>query len=64
MADPRDTPAQPLSFADRAAEKQRAREADAAALASGELSAEELGRRNGHFALSGMRPHFTKVDAY
>ncbi len=40
---------------ERAREKQRSREDDARALASGEKSREELRRENGHFAFPNVR---------
>lgn len=52
-----------LDASERAREKQRAREEDARALASGEKTQAELRRENGHFAfpkvrisLRGVRP--------
>jgi hypothetical protein len=40
---------------ERAREKQRSRDADARALASGEKSRDELRRENGHFAFPNAR---------
>jgi hypothetical protein len=40
---------------ERAREKQRSREEDARALASGEKSREELQRENGHFVFANVR---------
>jgi len=40
---------------ERAREKQRSREEDARALASGEKSREQLRRENGHFAFRNVR---------
>jgi hypothetical protein len=44
-----------LDLGERAREKQRSREDDARALASGEKSREQLRRENGHFAFSKVR---------
>jgi hypothetical protein len=49
-----DRPAEEV-LAERRREKQRAREADERALASGEKSAEQLRWENGHFARLGAR---------
>jgi hypothetical protein len=45
----------PLDVDKRAREKRQAREEDACALASGEKSAEQLRRENGHFAFPKVR---------
>jgi len=47
----------------RAAEKQASREADEAALASGEKSRDDLRRENGAFALLRVRPDFAAAHA-
>ena len=44
-----------LAVEDRAREKQRSREEDARALASGEKSREDLRRENGHFVFPNVR---------
>jgi hypothetical protein len=47
--------AERLDPQERAREKQRSREADARALASGEKSREQLQRENGHFSFPNAR---------
>ena len=49
---------------DRAAEKRRSREEDERALQAGEISREELRRKNGHFAFPNVRIDLTDVEAY
>ncbi len=48
---------------DRAREKQQSREDDARALASGEKSAEQLRRENGHFAFPKVRVSLREATA-
>lgn len=45
-------------FAKRAEEKRKSREEDARALAAGEITREELRKRNGHFAFKNVRIRF------
>lgn len=47
-----------FDFEARAAEKQASRDADEAALASGEKSRDDLRRENGAFAMFRVRPDF------
>jgi hypothetical protein len=47
--------AERLDPQERAREKQRSRDADARALASGEKTRDELRRENGHFAFRNVR---------
>jgi hypothetical protein len=46
---------EPLDAKQRAREKQRSREDDARALATGEKSGEQLKQENGHFAFAKVR---------
>ena len=48
------------SAKERAAEKQRAREADEQALSSGDKSREQLRRENGHFAFPRVRIDYSE----
>lgn len=49
---------------DRAAEKRRSREEDERALEAGEISREELRRKNGHFVFPHVYVDLTDVEAY